>query len=103
MTIVMIVCVVIVGSSERSPSIAEVTLMAGVMKPSEIRVAHPMIAGKITQLALYRLTKAYKAKIPPSPLLSALNAKYTYLIVVIVVKVQKTQDNPPKIRSSVIT
>jgi hypothetical protein len=56
-----------VGSSVRNPSMAEVTEMAGVINPSEISVAHPMIAGKITHPALYLLTNAYNAKIPPSP------------------------------------
>ncbi len=33
------------GWMSRSPSMAEVTLMAGVIKPSEISVAQPIIAG----------------------------------------------------------
>jgi hypothetical protein len=74
-TIVIIVCVEIVGSSERNPSIADVTEIAGVINPSEISVAQPMMAGKITQPALYLLTSAYNAKIPPSPLLSAARAR----------------------------
>ena len=48
----MIVFVEIAGFSARKPSIADVTLIAGVMNPSDISVAQPIIAGKITQLAL---------------------------------------------------
>jgi hypothetical protein len=54
---------------------AEEIEMGGVMNPSAINVAQPMIAGKIVQLTLYLRTNAYSAKIPPSPRLSAFNAK----------------------------
>jgi len=57
-TIVMMVCSEIFGLRERNPSIAEVTLMAGVIKPSAIRVQQPIMAGKITHWALYLLTNA---------------------------------------------
>ena len=48
----MIVFAEIAGFSARKPSMADVTLIAGVMNPSDISVAQPIIAGKITQLAL---------------------------------------------------
>src|SRR5690349_5398417 len=103
MTIVTMVWCEIEGLTARRPSMADVTLNAGVMKPSEISVQQPIIAGKMTHLALYLLTSAYNANIPPSPLLSALSARYTYFIVVMSVSVQMTHESPPRIRSSVMT
>ena len=85
-----------------SPSMAEEILMAGVINPSEISVAHPIMARYTTHFALYRLTSAYRANIQPSPLLSAFSARYTYLTVVMSVSVQNTQETPPNTRSSVM-
>ena len=82
-TTIMIVSVLIpraVGSSS-SPSIAAVTEMGGVMMPSASRAAPPIMAG-ITSHFFRRLTNAYNANVPPSPLLSARNTKITYLMVV---------------------
>ena len=57
------------------PSTAEEMEMAGVMNPSARSVAQPMSAGITIHFAFFSFNKAYKAKIPPSPLLSAFNAK----------------------------
>ena len=84
------------------PSTAEEMEIGGVIKPSAMSDAHPNNAGIKVHFALYRRTIAYKAKIPPSPLLSALSAIITYFIVTTIVNVQNTQDTPPKIKSSVI-
>jgi hypothetical protein len=40
------------GTSNLIPSMAEVTLIAGVINPSAISVAQPIIAAYITHLAL---------------------------------------------------
>ena len=66
------------------------------------KAAPPIMAGRTSHFFL-RLTKAYKAKVPPSPLLSAFKTRNTYLIVVCKVSVQMMQDKLPMIRSSVIT
>ena len=58
-----------------TPSTAEEIEMAGVMNPSAINVAQPMRAGMMIHLAFFSFSKANSAKIPPSPLLSALSAK----------------------------
>ncbi len=54
----------------------------------------PMIAGATSHLACRR-TRAYKEKIPPSPLLSARRVSTTYLNVVCKVSVQRMHDNAP--------
>ena len=81
-----------------SPSIAVVTVTAGVIIPSERKVAPPIIAGIKSHLAFF-LTNVYSAKMPPSPLLSARSAIRTYLVVVIIVKVQKIKEILPRIKS----
>ena len=86
----------------RRPSMAEVTEIGGVIIPSASSAAPPIIAGATNHFRL-RLTNVYKENIPPSPLLSALKVKMTYLKVVCSVKVQKIQEMPPNIRSSLIT
>ena len=71
----------IIGNTGKSglmlliPSTAEDMEIAGVINPSAIKVAQPINAGIITQRTRLVLSKANKAKIPPSPLLSALSAK----------------------------
>ena len=85
-----------------SPSMAEVTVMGGVIIPSANRAAPPIIAG-ITSHFLRLLTSAYKLKIPPSPLLSALKVRITYLKVVCSVSVQIIQDRAPIISKSLIS
>ena len=57
------------------PSTAEEIEMAGVINPSARRVAQPINAGIITHLIRFAFNSAKSAKIPPSPLLSAFNAK----------------------------
>lgn len=64
-----------------SPSIADETVIGGVIIPSANNAAPPIIAGKTNHLAR-RFTKVYSEKIPPSPLLSALKTIRTYLTVV---------------------
>ena len=83
-------------------SIAEVTEMGGVMIPSAKSAAPPIIAGMTNHFFL-RLTNAYKANVPPSPLLSAFNTNKTYLTVVCSVMVHIIQDNDPVINSSEMT
>jgi hypothetical protein len=63
------------------PSIAEVTVIGGVIMPSAKRAAPPIMAGN-TNHFFCRRTSAYKLKIPPSPLLSAFKVRITYLMVV---------------------
>ena len=58
-----------------SPSTADEIEIAGVMNPSAKSVAQPINAGMITHLIRRFFNKANNAKIPPSPLLSAFNAK----------------------------
>ena len=54
-----------------------------------------LVGGKLLEL-----TKEYRDRIPPSPLLSALNAIITYFTVVCNVKVQMIHDSAPSIYSS---
>lgn len=63
------------------PSTAEVTEIGGVIMPSANSAAPPIMAG-ITSHFLRRRTRAYKEKMPPSPRLSALRVRITYLTVV---------------------
>ena len=65
-----------------TPSIAEETEIGGVIIPSAKSVQPPIIAGNNNHLTLVFLIKAYNEKIPPSPLLSALSVRITYLTVV---------------------
>ena len=97
----MIIC--IIGRSGlifAKPSTADEIEMAGVINPSAINEAQPINVGTIIHLAFLSFNKAYKAKMPPSPLLSAFSAKYTYLIVANKNKVQITADKPPKTNPS---
>ena len=84
-----------------NPSIAEVMEIGGVIIPSANNAAPPIIAG-ITSHRRLRLTRAYKANVPPSPLLSALKIKITYLMVVWSVMVQIIQERLPIINASFI-
>ena len=91
--------VLMFGSSTLKPSIAEATEMGGVIIPSASKALPPMMAGNKSHLIFVLLTKAYKANIPPSPLLSALNVSKTYLMVVCMVSVQKIHEIPPSTTS----
>ena len=82
------------------PSTADEIEIGGVINPSAIKDAQPINAGIIVHFALYLLTNAYNAKIPPSPLLSAFKARITYFIVTIKVNVQNTQLTPPSTNAS---
>ena len=84
-----------------NPSIAEVTVIGGVMMPSAKSAAPPSMAGLTNHFLLLR-TRAYTLKMPPSPLLSALRVRITYLTVVCKVSVHMIQESEPNIRSSVI-
>ena len=77
-TTMMLTTIGIIGISGKmlfTPSTADEIEMAGVIKPSAISVAQPMSAGIMIHLIFFFLSKANKAKIPPSPLLSAFSAK----------------------------
>ena len=84
------------------PSMAELTDMGGVIMPSANSAAPPIIAG-ITSHRFCRLTSVYNEKMPPSPLLSALKVRITYLTVVCKVSVHIIQDKLPIIRFSLIS
>ena len=64
------------------PSIAETTVIDGVIIPSAINVLAPIMAITYNHFFLLLRTRAYNANIPPSPLLSARKVISTYLIVV---------------------
>ncbi len=82
------------GLTILNPSIAETTVMAGVITPSANNMAPPIMAKTNTHLARFRIN-AKSAKIPPSPLLSALNVIRTYFMVVCKVNVHITQEIAP--------
>ncbi|QHM47948.1 hypothetical protein C7M39_02956 (plasmid) [Lactiplantibacillus plantarum] len=73
---------------------AEVTVTAGVNVPSAKMAAPPIKAGQINHFEFFR-TNAYKAKIPPSRLLSACIAMTTYFNVVMIINVQKINEIDP--------
>ncbi len=81
-----------------NPSIAVVTVTAGVKVPSARIAAPPIKAGNTSHLARF-LTKVYKAKIPPSPWLVAFRAINTVCTVVSKVTVQRTREIEPTIKS----
>lgn len=74
---------------------AEVTVTAGVMTPSAMRVEAPMAAIMYSQRWRRRRTREKRARMPPSPLLSARRAMRTYLTVVWSVRVQIMHDIAP--------
>ena len=81
------------------PSTAAVIEIGGVIIPSANKAAPPIIAGS-TSHRFCLLTSAYRANVPPSPLLSALKTNMTYLIVVCKVIVHIIQDKLPIIKNS---
>ena len=85
----------------RRPSMAVVTVTAGVKIPSASSAAPPIIAGIISHFPK-RFTSEYSAKIPPSLWLSALIATNTYFTVVIRVSVQIISERAPNTTSSFI-
>ena len=89
------------GFMMRNPSIAETTVMDGVMIPSARSVLPPIIA-KIKSQLLFLRSRANSEKMPPSPRLSALRVMSTYLTVVWSVRVQIMQERAPRIRLSLI-
>jgi len=73
---------------------ADETVIGGVIIPSASTAEPPSKAGYSSQWRRRR-TNEYKANMPPSPLLSARNTSVIYLMVVWMVRVQKTSDTPP--------
>ena len=65
----------------RRPSIADVTVIEGVITPSASNADAPIMVRIAAQLDFFFI-RAKRAKIPPSPLLSALRVITIYLIVV---------------------
>ena len=97
----MVITIGITGTVKNlscKPSIAEVTVILGVIIPSANSAAPPIIAGITSHFAFFR-TKEKREKIPPSPLLSALKVMITYFMVVCSVSVQMIQDKAPKTKS----
>ena len=86
------------SSIVRRPSMAVVTVTAGVRTPSARSAAPPSMAGTMSHLACRR-TRLYRAKMPPSPWLSALSETSTYFTVVSSVTVQITSERAPKMNS----
>ena len=84
----------------RRPSTAVVMVTAGGRTPSASSAEPPSMAGMISQRA-QRRTMLYRAKMPPSPWLSARSETRTYLTVVSSVTVQITRDRAPRMNSSV--
>ena len=85
------------GTSDNTkpkPSIADVTVIAGVMTPSARRALPPTMASTDKETVFLRM-RPNNAKIPPSPWLSARSVMITYLNEVCNVKVQKIQEIPP--------
>ena len=80
------------------PSTAEEIETAGVSTESARNAAPPSIPGIASQPPYLRINE-YRAKIPPSPLLSMRMAISTYLTVVIRVIDQNTNDSTPRIAS----
>ena len=68
--------------------------------PSASSAAPPSMAGMISHLP-QRLTRLYRAKMPPSPWLSARSEMSTYLMVVSSVTVHTTRESAPSTNSSV--
>ncbi len=64
-----------------NPSMDEVTVIEGVITPSASKAQAPIIVSTAAQDDLFFI-RAKRAKIPPSPLLSALSVIKIYLIVV---------------------
>ena len=79
----------------RRPSIAVVTVTAGVRMPSARSAAPPIMAGKMSHFP-QRRTREYSAKMPPSLWLSAFMATRTYLMVVMSVSVQMMSESAPR-------
>ena len=84
------------------PSIEAITVREGVITPSAINADAPIIATRYNHFVFIFLTKENNAKIPPSPLLSALREIRTYLMVVCSVSVQIIQESAPSMYSSEI-
>ncbi|MPM61274.1 hypothetical protein SDC9_108132 [bioreactor metagenome] len=80
-----------------NPSIAETIVIEGVIIPSAINVLAPMIAIIYNHFFLFLRISAYNARMPPSPLLSALRVIKIYLTVVCNVKVHIMHEIAPMI------
>ena len=89
-----------VGETISSPSTADSTEMAGVIAPSpKNRQAPPMpirpSAVRILTLTVWRWARAIRARMPPSPLLSARITRATYFTVTVRISDQKISDRMP--------
>ena len=85
-----------------SPSTAESTEMAGVMQPSPKNSAAPTMPSMETSqrprgVRATRWAKAMRARMPPSPRLSARSTKKTYFTVTVSSSDQMMRDSTPKI------
>ena len=85
------------GDMSCSPSMADVTVMAGVITPSAIIVLAPIMARMANHFLPRLRISVNSARIPPSPLLSARSATNTYFRVVCRVSVQNIHDTAPNI------
>ena len=84
---------------------ADNTETAGVITPSPKNRHAPMIPTRASAAlprpsVATRIAKAMRAKMPPSPLLSALMTSTTYLMVTIIMSDQKISDRMPSISNS---
>ena len=86
------------GGSVFRPSTAELIDTAGVSTESARNAAPPSMAGMASHAPCLRISE-YRAKMPPSPLLSIRMAMSTYLTVVISVIDQNTSDSMPSTAS----
>ena len=86
------------GNCNFKPSTAETIVIEGVIIPSANSALPPIIATANSHFFRFR-TRAYKAIIPPSPLLSARKVIKTYLMVVCSVSVHIIHEIAPSIKS----
>jgi len=92
------------GAMSFSPSTADSTEMAGVITASPYKKAAPAIPRTRSTRALRLATdwpSAIRAKVPPSPLLSALSSTRTYLRVTMSSIVHVMRDSMPTMAAKV--
>jgi hypothetical protein len=89
----------IFGLNIFNPSMADVTVIEGVITPSARSAAPPIMVRTAAHVDFFFI-RAKRAKIPPSPLLSALRTMVIHFMVVEKVRVQKIHERPPYTRSS---
>ena len=91
----------IVGLTNANPSMADITVIDGVIIPSARSVLPPIMANMYNHDSFFR-SSANSENIPPSPLLSARSVIITYFMVVCSVSVQIMQESEPIISNSSI-